>query len=140
MTLLGSLTGSWLLRRSIDNGASMSGTATIACQDAGRFTYHERGRLRLADGQEIDAERRYFFEGCDGGFRVLFAESPPRLFHRVVLDRSRSSLVGEGTYLCGEDRYDTHYRFDADDSFVIEHAVSGPRKHYRIETRYSRKI
>jgi len=136
--ILGSLTGSWLLRRSIDNGASMSGTATIARQGTGGFAYHERGWLRLTDGQEIDAERRYLFEECDGGFSVFFAESPPRLFHRVVLDPIGSSLVGEGMHLCGDDRYDSRYRFDADGSFTIEHAVSGPRKRYTMETLYTR--
>jgi hypothetical protein len=136
--ILGSLAGSWLLRRSIDNGASMSGSATIVRQDDGCFAYHERGRLRLTDGQQIDAERRYVFEECDGGFDVLFAENPPRLFHRIVLDRSGSGLVGEGMHLCGNDRYDSRYRFEADGTFTIEHAVSGPRKRYTMETLYTR--
>jgi Family of unknown function (DUF6314) len=140
MSLLGSLTGSWLLRRSIDNGVSMSGTATIVSLDDGRFAYHERGWLRLPGGQEIDAERRHLFDERDDGFSVFFAESPPRLFHRVVLDRSGSSFVGEGSHLCSEDRYDSRYRFDGDNSFTIEHAVAGPRKRYKIQTRYSRKI
>jgi hypothetical protein len=138
MMLFNSLTGSWSLRRSIDNGVSMSGTATIASLDDGRFSYHERGRLRLADGYEIDGERRYLFEESDGGFSVFFAESQPRLFHRIVLDRTGTGLVGEGTHLCGDDRYDSRYRFSADKSFTIEHAVSGPRKRYRIETLYTR--
>jgi|HubBroStandDraft_6_1064221.scaffolds.fasta_scaffold209496_2 hypothetical protein len=139
MILLGLLTGSWLLRRSIDNGVSMSWTATIISHDSGRFAYHEHGRLRLADGQEIDGERRYLFEECDGGFNVLFAESPPRLFHRVALIPTGSSLTGEAAHLCGDDRYDSRYRFDADGSFTIEHAVMGPRKRYRIETLYTRR-
>jgi len=136
--ILRSLAGSWLLRRTIDNGASLSGSATIVRQDDGCFAYHERGRLRLTDGQKIDGERRYLFEACDGGFSVLFAESPPRLFHRIVLDRSGSSLLGRGMHLCGDDRYDSRYQFDADGSFTIEHAVSGPRKRYRIQTLYTR--
>jgi hypothetical protein len=138
MTLLGSLTGSWSLRRSIDNGMSMSGAASITQYNRGRFAYHERGRLRLADGQEIDGERRYLFEECDGSFNVLFAESPPRLFHRVALTATGSSLTGAAAHRCGEDRYDSRYRFDADSSFTIEHAVIGPRKRYRITTRYTR--
>jgi len=137
--LLRSLAGSWSLHRLVDNGASMSGTATIAgCADR-QFEYHERGQLRLADGREIEGERRYIFEECDGGFSVLFAENPPRLFHRIVLNRTGSSLIGGGMHICGEDRYDSRYEFRADGSFTIEHAVRGPRKRYAIETRYARR-
>ena len=117
---------------------SMSGTASITHHNCGRFAYYERGRLRLAHGQEIDGERRYLFDECDGGFDVLFAESPPRLFHRVALTETGSVLTGEATHLFGEDRYDSRYRFDADGSFTIEHAVIGPRKRYKIETLYTR--
>jgi hypothetical protein len=137
--LLRSLTGSWVFGRSIDNGAAMSGTAMIAVRSARQFEYHEKGQLRLADGREIEGERRYLFERCDGGFNVLFAERPPRLFHRVALIPTGSSLTGEAAHLCGEDRYESRFRFDVDDSFTIEHAVTGPRKRYRIKTLYTRR-
>jgi hypothetical protein len=137
--VLGSLAGPWLLRRSIDNGASMNGTATIANRGDGRFDYHERGELRLPGGHTVDGERRYIFAECDGGFSVLFAETPPRLFHRVVLRSAGPHLIGRGKHLCGEDRYDSRYEFHSDGSFVVEHAVHGPRKRYAITTRYSRQ-
>jgi len=127
------------LQRSADNGVSMIGTATIAARGNGQFDYQERGRLRLTDGPTIEGERRYIFEECDDGFRVLFAESPPRLFHQIVLCRAGPSLVGSGVHICGEDRYDSRYEFRPDGSFVIEHAVRGPRKRYAINTNYSRQ-
>jgi len=117
----------------------MTGTAIIANLSGGQFQYHEQGHLHLADGQVIEAERRYLFEECRGGFTVLFAESPPRLFHRIVLNSAGSSLVGHAMHLCGEDRYDSRYEFRADGSFIVEHAVRGPRKRYAIVTNYSRR-
>jgi hypothetical protein len=117
----------------------MIGTATITARGDGRFDYQERGRLRLADGQTIEGERRYIFEECDDGFRVLFAETPSRLFHQIVLCRAGPSLVGSGVHVCGEDRYDSRYEFCLDGSFHIRHAVAGPRKAYTVETGYARR-
>jgi hypothetical protein len=137
MGVIQSLVGSWELRRSIDNGVSMTGTASFVDLGAARFDYRERGRLRLPHGQCIDAERHYVFAEHADGFAVWFAEAAPRLFHRVVLSRAGPSLVGEATHLCGDDRYDSRYEFNSDGSFVIAHTVSGPRKAYAIETRYT---
>jgi hypothetical protein len=121
----------------------MVGTATIALRGNRQFDYHEQGQLRLADSRTIEGERRYIFEGGPfeeglGGFAVLFAENPPRLFHRVALSREGPSLVGSGVHLCAEDRYESRYEFRCDGSFFVEHAVRGPRKRYVITTRYSR--
>jgi hypothetical protein len=122
----------------VDNGAAMIGAATIFGHRDGQWNYHEQGRLRLADGQMIEGERRYIFEESPCGFSVLFAESPPRLFHRIVLYRVGPSLVSDGLHLCGDDRYVSRYEFRPDGSFLIEHAVRGPRKRYVITTRYLR--
>jgi hypothetical protein len=116
----------------------MVGTATfLGCID-GRFGYAERGRVTLADGRILDAERHYLFEQTGDGFAVWFAEPLPRLFHGVVLCRLGTSLVGGSTHPCGDDRYDTRYEFRADGSFLVTHAVHGPRKRYVMETRYAR--
>jgi hypothetical protein len=132
------LAGSWELRRAIDNGASMTGTAAFTDLSGGHFDYREEGQLRLPDGQLIDTERRYIFEEKMDGFSVWFAETPPRLFHFVGLKRAGLSLIGEATHLCGDDRYDSRYEFRADGSFVIAHTVFGPRKAYAMETSYVR--
>jgi hypothetical protein len=132
------LAGSWAQRRSIDNGVSMVGKATILGRVDGRFDYVEHGRLMLADGRILDAERRYLFEQTDDGFAVRFAESPPRLFHRVALHRLGTSLAGVGTHACGDDRYDTYYEFRDDGSFLVTHAARGPRKRYVMKTRHTR--
>jgi hypothetical protein len=132
------LTGEWRLNRSIDDGSSMTGAATIAPRGAGQFDYREQGQFRLPDGRSLDAERRYIFDETESGFTVLFTEKPPRLFHRIALARIGPHLVGHGTHLCGDDHYASRYEFRADGSFVIAHRVSGPRKDYAMETRYVR--
>lgn len=136
--LLASLAGMWLLSRSIDDGSSMAGTATITPRGAGQFDYHERGQLRPPDGRTLDAERRYIFAEEADDFAVFFAENPPRLFHRIALHHEGPNLVGAATHLCAADRYDSRYAFHPDGSFVTEHRVHGPRKRYTIVTRYAR--
>ncbi len=133
-----SLVGAWTLDRSVDNGASNTGIAVFTRQDERRLAYHEQGRFRLPTGQVIDAERRYIFEETDNGFAVLFAETPPRLFHRVSLERLGANVVGDGMHLCGDDHYDSRYEFRADGSFLIRHTVCGPRKNYVMESTYRR--
>jgi Family of unknown function (DUF6314) len=128
------------LHRSIDNGASMTGIALFTDLGGGWLDYRERGQLSLPGSQVVDAERRYVFEEDAHGFSVWFAETPPRLFHRVVLSRIGPSLAGEAAHLCGDDRYDSRYEFRANGSFIIAHTVSGPRKSYAMETRYVRAL
>ena len=100
--------------------------------------YHEQGRLHLVGGQMFDAERRYLFRPSVGGFEVLFAEAPPRLFHRVALSRDGAALVGSGVHHCGADRYDSVYAFRDGDTFSIRHAVRGQNKDYTMTTHYRR--
>ena len=135
--IIATLAGSWRLTRTVDNGASMTGIAAFGDRGDGHFNYREQGRLRLPGGGFIDAERRYVFTDEDGGFAVWFAENPPRLFHRVVLARAGSRLVGQARHLCGEDRYDSRYEFVADDAFRVEHAVRDPRKRYAMSSGYA---
>lgn len=116
----------------------MLGTATLVARADGRFDYREQGRLTLAGGHILDAARRYVFAAEPRGFAVLFAETPPRLFHRVALEETASGLAGTGSHRCGDDRYDSRYEFSADGSFTVRHAVIGPRKRYTMTTRYTR--
>lgn len=116
----------------------MTGTATFTPRGAERFDYLEHGQFHLLDGRTLDAQRRYIFAERDGGFAVLFAEDPPRLFHNVALARSGPNLVGSATHRCADDSYDSRYEFRDDGSFIVEHRVRGPRKRYVMLTRYSR--
>jgi hypothetical protein len=135
---LASLAGEWRLSRAIDDGSSMTGTATFTPDGDGRLDYREQGQFYLPDGRTLDAGRCYIFGETADGFAVFFAETPPRLFHRIALERLRPTLVGNGTHVCGNDSYASRYEFHADGSFVIAHNVSGPRKAYAMKTRYVR--
>lgn len=101
--------------------------------------YREEGRLRLLDGRAFDAHREYLYQGRPGGFAVLFAEQPPRLFHETALrpgDDETSAWIGTAAHLCAADLYDSLYRFLADGSFTLRHTVRGPRKDYVSLTRF----
>jgi len=81
----------------------MLGKATIVERDDGAFDYREQGRLALISGQTLDAVRCYVFAEETAGFAVFFAENPPRLFHRVALEKNAFGLAGIGRHLCGDD-------------------------------------
>lgn len=136
-SVFGRLRGTWRLERRVDRQARMTGTAVITWREDGHLSYLESGRLRLDDGQEFDSQRQYLFERCPAGFTVLFPEQPPRPFHRIILYEANGVLHGGAIHVCGNDRYESRYEFLSEGSFVIRHAVIGPRKDYTMTTRYS---
>ncbi|MFD0609611.1 DUF6314 family protein [Bradyrhizobium sp. GCM10027634] len=134
------LTGSWSFDRLIEGQGSMQGLATFTPSGPDGLAYREQGRLKLLTGTELEAEREYVFHGHGRGFDVFFKEAPPRLFHTVELVASDDgALNGSADHLCGFDRYQSTYTFRPEGSFVIRHAVSGPRKDYTMVTTYRRK-
>ncbi len=132
------LAGSWSFDRIIEAQASMQGIATFTPLDAESLAYRERGRLRLPDGTELEAEREYVFRGRDRGFDVFFKETPPRLFHTISLFVFDGALSGNAGHLCSLDHYQSTYIFRPDGGFVVRHVVSGPRKDYTMTTTYAR--
>lgn len=133
------LVGSWSLNRVIEGQATMQGIATFTPLDEGRLAYREHGSLKLANGITVQAEREYVFSGGDGGFKVFIREDPPRLFHEVLLSASSGGeLSGHARHFCKPDEYQSAYMFMPDGTFVVRHAVSGPRKDYTMTTTYMR--
>jgi len=112
----------------------MVGVARFQRLATGMLKYREEGRVRLADGRAFDGHREYLFERAAGGFVVLFAEHPPRLFHRIEIARDGDALIGSATHRCAPDTYDSLYKFLGDGSFVVQHTVRGPRKDYLSTT------
>lgn len=138
-TVFDRLAGEWSLQRNIEGQATMSGVASFTLlETTGMLKYREEGRIRLADGKEFDGHREYVFERSPGGFVVHFAETPPRLFHAIVIVRDGDALAGSATHLCTPDTYDSSYRFLPDGSFTIRHVVQGPRKDYLSATVFTR--
>ena len=132
------LKGEWRLLRRVDGRLRMQGTATFSDGPDGSLAYHERGSLRLDDGRELAAERRYVFAPRPAGFAVYFAETPLRLFHEVELTLANGTLTGHARHLCAADLYRSRYEFLPDGRFAIHHEVSGPRKDYSLSTSYAR--
>jgi Family of unknown function (DUF6314) len=136
--VLNDLRGRWLLDRSIEGHATMQGQATFTPADQGRLHYREDGRLVLFNGSEFDAAREYIYAPREHGFRVLFQENPPRLFHEIALVAGQGGeWTGEADHPCAEDHYRSFYRFVPDGRFTIRHVVTGPRKGYTMLTTYS---
>jgi Family of unknown function (DUF6314) len=133
------LEGDWRLVRHVDGRPLMKGLATFTANDDASLTYHERGRVHLADGQGFEAERRYLYRASPAGFTVFFFEEPSRLFHDVRLEETHGRLISRASHRCKDDLYLSRYAFLPDGTFFIRHAVSGPRKSYTLETSYDRK-
>lgn len=121
----------------IDDGSSLIGRAFFKRQEAETLAYHEQGWLRLANGEGFEAFRRYIFRRTPGGFTVLFAETPPRLFHTILLSAGPDGLTGEAGHDCAPDQYESRYVFRASGRFTVRHVVHGPRKDYTMTTRYA---
>ena len=138
-TVFDALAGAWALARTIEGQATMTGSAVFTEIAQDMLKYREEGRIRLADGKEFDGHREYLFERAPGGFVVHFAETPPRLFHAIGIERDGAALAGSAVHLCTPDTYDSSYRFLPDGSFEIRHTVRGPRKDYLSATVFTRR-
>jgi Family of unknown function (DUF6314) len=132
----GRLLGRWALDRSFDTGARMTGMATFVAGADDDLAYHEQGALLLPDGQAFEAKRRYLFRPRCGGFDVMFAETPARLFHNVLLRLQDGALIGDASHQCGQDHYRSRYEFRPSGTLLVRHDVRGPRKRYRSHTTY----
>ncbi|WP_415920208.1 DUF6314 family protein [Tateyamaria sp. SN6-1] len=122
--------GDWTLRRDIFHAdgtvGRFDGTAQFV-PDAGGLAYVERGLLRLGAGSGMSAERRYRW---DADLAVYFDDG--RFFHHVP------AQGGVTAHWCDPDQYDGRYDFGEWPGFSVEWRVRGPRKDYRMVSRYDR--
>ena len=135
--VFGRLAGVWNFKRHIIPYGRVSGIAALTSGREGRLSYREQGWLHLADGQILKATRRYLFEKSFAGFTVLYAEDPPRVFHRIALHEENQIWAGEALHICGADHYRSRYEFLTEGSFVVRHVVRGPAKDYSMTTHYT---
>lgn len=133
--VLADFAGSWDVTRRITDflGAdgSFTGTARFDADDAG-LAYHEQGWLRIGDGAALAAERRYLWRGEGSLIAVHFDDS--RLFHRF----DPRDGAPEARHDCAPDLYLATYEFADWPRWQVEWRVTGPRKDYRMVTRYLR--
>lgn len=136
-----SFAGRWTLARAIEDHrrgelSHVIGQASFAPRPGG-LAYHETGQLHLPGRAPLFAERRYLWDAGSGGQIVVrFTDGAP--FHSF--DPAEAEPRAE--HLCGEDHYTVRYRFPGgatlEAGWHCDWAVTGPRKDYRIVTRYRR--
>ncbi|WP_373353266.1 DUF6314 family protein [Pseudoroseicyclus sp. CXY001] len=126
--------GRWALERAIDDRRA---------GEAGRFTgeavltgegealrYREEGLLTLGGRAPLKAARVYLWELSGGRLRMFFEDG--RAFHEVTGEAPAA------LHPCGEDLYRVRYNFAQWPEWRAVWEVSGPRKDYRMDTRYRR--
>ncbi len=134
--LLGDFEGSWRVARRIEDargpGGRFEGRAVFAPDGQGGLVYDEDGTLTL-DGQgPVTATRRYLWRP-DGAGRVAVLFADGRAFHGF-------SLAGAAAaeHWCDPDHYLVVYGFADWPEWTADWRVSGPRKAYRLRSRYRR--
>ena len=140
--LLDHLEGHWQLSRSIEEeGAAMQGSARFVRVADDELLYDEEGMLTLSNGQVIRCTRRYRFIASGERLRVLFNDGLDvgKLFVELTFgDETPGMLAAEDKHYCGQDIYSVVYRLSLPASYETDVFVTGPKKHYRALTRYTK--
>lgn len=120
--------GAWGFTREVVEAdgrrVTVTGRALWMSDDAG-LAYTETGEMRIAGHAPMQVERRYHW-GSD--LAVTFDDG--RFFHHVP------PKGGETAHWCDPDQYDGFYDFGNWPEFTVTWRVHGPRKEYRMVTRY----
>jgi Family of unknown function (DUF6314) len=130
------LLGSWRISRRIHDfrlgiRGRLEGFAVFAPAADG-LVQEETGKLHFGDYQG-EAMRRYRI-AIGGGEAATIHQADGSLFHALDL----SSGTADVQHPCAGDHYRGRYRVLHRDCFWVNWHVSGPRKHYRLATRYVR--
>lgn len=124
--------GDWRLDRVIeDSRAGVTGHLTgQACWRPGQggLILTETGELRYGEGAPMRAARRYLWRSEAGGVAVYFEDGRP--FHWFSADAPAAH------HDCPPDDYRVAYRFDDWPNWTATWDVTGPRKEYRMVSRY----
>ena len=124
------LLGSWALTRDIAHAdgqtAQFYGQACWSADGDGAL-YTETVHLHMPGQGVFAAERRY---RLDAGLRVYFEDG--RFFHQMP------EAGGAASHWCDPDQYDAEYDFTGWPDWSCIWRVRGPRKDYRMISRYRR--
>ncbi len=128
--------GEWRIDREIthDNAppARFAGLARLELDGEG-LSYAEAGELVIAGAPPMQAERQYLWRtGPTGGIEVFFADGRP--FHAF----DPNAAAPQDRHWCDTDIYDVRYDFGDWPDWRADWRVSGPRKTYRMMSRFSR--
>jgi hypothetical protein len=129
---LGSLLGQWDLARVIVHGDGREDRFEGVCvftRSGPRVVQDEVGQLLTANGT-FEATRRYIWAEAEGRLDVHFDDMRP--FHSVPLGLDHCKTV----HLCDPDRYEVTYDFARFPLWNSVWTVEGPRKAYRMVSRF----
>ncbi len=132
---LAEFAGDWLLTRRIEDrrgpGGQLDGRASFVVAAVG-LDYHEAGLLQLGSAAAVRAERRYRWREEAGRIVVTFADG--QAFH----DFDPAEPQSEAEHHCPPDFYKVRYDFISWPEWSTEWQVRGPRKDYRMLSRFRR--
>ncbi|MEX0371191.1 MAG: DUF6314 family protein [Tateyamaria sp.] len=122
--------GVWRIDRTIEHTqaptARFEGEATWHPVADG-YDYRESGVLTVPGSAPMHAERRYHWAN---DFSVFFDDG--RFFHKVP------ASGGQAVHWCDPDTYTVDYDFALWPEFQVIWTVRGPKKSYRMVSRYAR--
>jgi len=127
--------GRWSLTREIADAASGRGGnllgEAVFRPEGDHLIYEERGELSMEGLAPLLAERRYIWRPGEGNsIDVHFEDGRP--FHRIGLHQT----MPFDTHFCAPDVYDMVYDFRTWPEWECRTRVEGPRKTYRLISRY----
>jgi len=125
--------GVWRLERQINDNhgarlGTLNGMARFAADGTG-LTYNEEGKLVLPGSAPLAAGQGYLWRPDPGGIAVLFTDERP--FHLIA-----PGLAPKAEHICGADLYRVAYDFSGWPEWTATWRVIGPRKDYRMTSRY----
>jgi hypothetical protein len=97
----------------------------------GQGAYVEETALTLPDRTVLNGTRTYLWTEVEGGIDVRFDDGRP--FHTIRFTAPADN------HWCDPDTYTVTYDFDAFPNWTSVWAVKGPRKDYRMVTRYRKQ-
>ncbi|MEO1491592.1 MAG: DUF6314 family protein [Pseudomonadota bacterium] len=129
------LAGHWSLRRRILHADgtvwTLTGVARFCPLDDG-LRQIEEGTLTGPGGARIHATRTQLWRYADTTVEIAFADGRP--FHRLALGAAMARV----RHFCPPDAYTGRFTAQGADLWWSFWRVVGPRKDYRMQTRYTR--
>ena len=134
----GALGGQWRLIREISDGSRFVGDAVFSKIGEADFLLREEGKFFPAGQAGLAAGRRWIWRLDETGlFEIRYPSPDGRLYHRFEPASDDGAWCGEAGHLCGDDNYAATYRLGIGEMEIVHH-VSGPAKHYRLMSRFTR--
>ena len=136
---LQSFTGKWTILREIrdereNSKGRMEGFAKFSAhpEEPNALIMEETGILQMVGAPALTANRKYIWRDAEGGpvIDVRFEDGRP--FHKIDLNKT----MPFDTHICSPDLYEVSYDFRRWPSWIAQWRVTGPRKNYRLWSRF----